>query len=87
MKLRRSVRWVPLLALAAAAACSDDNNNVTNPTASIAIVTDQSALTVAQGATGTVTVTLARVSFTSDVALTVEGAPTGVTFDVALQSS
>ena len=82
MSLPRSLRWVPLLALAAAVACGDDDDDVTSPTGSIAVAIDPAALTVTQGQTGTIAVTIARAgSFNDDVDLTVEGAPTGVTFD------
>ena len=82
MILGRSLRWVPLLALAAAVACGDDDDDVTSPTGSIAIATDPAALTITQGQTGTVAVTIARAgNFNNDVTLAVENAPTGVTFD------
>lgn len=43
------------------------------------ITTTPAAVTVKQGATGTVTVNLARTNLTAAIALTLEGAPTGVT--------
>lgn len=47
--------------------------------ASIFLSTSTGTLAVAQGASGTATVTVGRFNFTGDVALTAEGLPTGVT--------
>ncbi len=49
------------------------------PTSSIAVSSTAPTLSVAQSATGTAAMTVARTSFSGDVALTAENLPTGVT--------
>jgi uncharacterized membrane protein len=69
-------------ALLAAIACGDDDGS--GPTGSISLTASPTSLTLAQGASGTVNVTLARGGgFSNPVNVTVEGLPTGVTATVA----
>ena len=66
--------------LALASCQGSDSNIVTPPTGSIALTLTGTNVTVAQGASGTMAVTLTRIGgYTGAVDLTVEGAPTGVT--------
>lgn len=70
------------LALLAAVACGDDDGS--GPTGSISLTASPTTLTLAQGASGNVTVTLARGGgFSQPVNVTVEGLPTGATATVA----
>jgi hypothetical protein len=69
-----------LAASAALAACGGDDGG-TNPTPAIAISLSANTISVTQGSTGSVTVSLTRSGgFTGDVSLTVEGLPSGVTY-------
>ena len=52
-------------------------------TASIAISTATPTLSVAQAASGTATISVARTTYTGDVALTAEGLPSGITASFA----
>ena len=62
------------------AACSGGDDNGTEPTPTIGIALSANTLTLAQGNSGTVNVTLTRAGgFTGPVTIAVEGAPTGVT--------
>ena len=72
-------RLLAVVATATLAACGDDDpSTATTPT--IAIAVSPATVSVQQGANGTATVTLTRSGgFTGDVALAVEGLPTGVT--------
>ena len=75
-------RVVSAFALLATIACGDDDGS--GPTGSIAITASPTSLTLAQGATGTVTVSLTRGGgFSEAVSVTVEGMPAGVTATVA----
>jgi uncharacterized membrane protein len=75
-------RVVAALALMTAVGCGDDDGN--GPEGSISVTASPSALTVQQGASGTVTVTLTRGGgFADPVNVTVEGLPAGVTATVS----
>ncbi|HEV8445731.1 MAG TPA: hypothetical protein VGQ44_02880 [Gemmatimonadaceae bacterium] len=66
----------------------DDNGGTTTLTPAISITLSASSLSVVQGTTGTVTVTLARTGgFSGDVAIGVTGLPTGVTVSSATIAS
>lgn len=68
------------IAAAMLAACSGGDDGGTEPTPTIDIALSNAALTIVQGTNQTTTVTLTRSGgFTGDVAITVEGLPTGVT--------
>ena len=70
------------LALLTAIACGDDDNG-TEPEGSISVSASPTTLTVQQGASGTVNVTLTRGGgFAAPVTVTVEGLPAGVTASV-----
>ena len=78
---RRISRLVLAASVLVWTACGG-KKSVTNPpptTASIAVTSGATALSVAQGAAGTAAITVARTNFTGDVALTAENLPTGVT--------
>ena len=77
-----TTRFMTALAAAAAlAACSGGDDGGTNPTPAIAIALSGNTISVTQGSTGNVTVSLTRSGgFTGDVSLTVEGLPSGVTY-------
>jgi hypothetical protein len=78
VKARRAASTFALLA---AIACGDGGSG---PTGSITATVSPTSLTLAQGGSGTVTVTLTRGGgFSEVVNLTVEGMPTGVTATVA----
>jgi hypothetical protein len=69
-----------MIAAATLTACSGGDDGGTNPTPTIDLALSAATLSVVQGASGTVTGTLTRAGgFAGDVAVTVEGAPTGVT--------
>ena len=69
-----------MIAAATVAACSGGDDGGTNPTPTIDLALSSATLSVVQGASGTVTTTLTRAGgFAGEVAVTVEGAPTGVT--------
>lgn len=71
-------RVLSAFALLAAIACGDDDGS--GPTGSISVTAIPTSLTLAQGASGTVTVTLARGGgFSQPVNVAVEGLPAGVT--------
>ena len=73
-----------MVAAATLAACSGGDDGGTNPTPAISIALSSATLSVVQGATGTVNLTLTRTGgFTGDVSIAVEGLPTGVTSTVA----
>lgn len=74
----RIVPSVALLLMAAMAACSG-NAPVAAPRNGLSLVLSGGSLAVAQGASGSVTVTLARGAGTSSVTLSVNGLPTGAT--------
>jgi len=58
-------------------ACDDDSND---PSGAISIGVDPAVVTIAQGGSGTVTVTLSRTpSFSNPVTLSIANLPTGVT--------
>ena len=62
------------------AACSSGDDNGTEPTPAIEIALSANTLTLTQGTSGTVNVTLTRaIGFTGPVTLAVEGLPAGVT--------
>ena len=85
LELRRLV--TVMLAAATAAACSGDDDGGTEPAPTIDIALSSPTLSVPQGASGTVTVTLTRTGgFTGDVAIAVDGLPTGVTMAAAPQT-
>ena len=72
------------IAAAMLAACSGGDDGGTEPTPTIDIALSNAALTIVQGTNQTTTVTLTRSGgFTGDVAVTVEGLPTGVTASAA----
>jgi hypothetical protein len=78
LEVRRLLTIV--VAAATLAACGDDDDEGTEPTATIAITLSPATLSVQQGANGTATVALTRAGgFTGDVAIAVQGLPTGVT--------
>jgi hypothetical protein len=72
-----------LLAASALAlvACSGKKTptGTTQPPASISVSSAAPTLSVAQGASGSAALTIARTNYTGDVTLTAEGVPTGVT--------
>lgn len=70
-----------VVAMLGAAACDDDDPE--GPTPTIAVAVSPATLSVQQGQSGTATVTVTRTNFTNNVALSVEGAPTGVTATVS----
>ena len=81
--VRTPISRAPLLALALAlaAACSGDDAGPTDPeTGSISIALSPTSVSLAQGQSGTTTVTLMRSGgFSGAVELSLEGAPGGVT--------
>src|SRR5688572_13678883 len=75
-------RALSALALLTAIGCGDDGGS--EPEGSISVSGSPTTLSVPQGGTGTVTVTLTRGGgFAEPVNVTVEGLPTGVTASVA----
>ena len=75
-------RMASTLALLAAVGCGDDDGS--GPTGTISVSASPTALTVQQGTSGTVTVTLTRGGgFSAPVTVTVEGLPSGVTASVS----
>jgi hypothetical protein len=75
-------RALTALALLTAIGCGDDGGS--EPEGSISVSASPSTLSVPQGSSGTVTVTLTRGGgFAEPVTVTVEGLPTGVTASVA----
>ena len=68
-----------LAGLAYAAGCKDDQTTEPTNTASFTLALNPTSLTVSAGGSATSTVTLAPSNFTGSVALSVEGAPTGLT--------
>ena len=78
LEVRRLV--TATLAAATLVACSGGDDGGTEPTPAIGITLSGNTLSVTQGQTGSMTVNLTRSGgFTGDVAVTVEGLPTGVT--------
>ena len=68
-----------MVAAATLVACSGGDDGGTEPTPAIAIVLSSATLSVTQGATQTVNLTLTRSGgFAGDVSIAVEGLPTGV---------
>lgn len=68
-----------MVAAAAAAACSGGDGG-TDPTPAITLAVAPAAVSIPQGATGTVTATITRTGgFTGDVTIAVEGLPANVT--------
>jgi len=89
--MRHTFNWGRLgtvaIALAASGACSSDSDDGTGPTGSIQISVSSTALTIPQGTSGTLTLTLVRGGgFSAPVSVTVEGLPTGITASVAPSS-
>lgn len=82
MQFMRSLRLLPLLALAVAPMACDDDDDVTAPSGSIALAIDPATITVTQGQTGTIVASLARAgTVAGDISLVVEGAPATVLWD------
>jgi len=79
--MRFAIRPLVALTLAAAlAACGSDKKGPQEPGGAISLALSTSSLSVAQGGSGTATISIARSGgFAGPVALTVEGAPDGVT--------
>ena len=77
MTVSRSIKNVfTVVAVAALLACDDD----TTPPGAISIAVSPGTITIAQGSTGSVTVTLSRTpGFSNPVTLSVSGLPAGVT--------
>lgn len=75
----RSAAAVLALATATFVQACGSSNDTTTATGSIALALSASSASVAQGGSTTVTGTITRTDFTGSVAVTVEGAPTGVT--------
>lgn len=74
LKARRLM--TAMVAASALAACSGGDDGGTEPTPAISISLSSATLSVTQGTTGTVTVSLTRSGgFTGDVALTLDGLP------------
>ena len=72
-------RVLSALAFLTAVACGDDDDG-SGPTGSISLTASPTSATIAQGGSGTITVTLTRGGgFSEPVNVTVEGLPTGVT--------
>lgn len=80
--LPRSRRCIALAATAALVGCGGGGDNPAGP-ASIDVALSASAVSVVQGNSTTVTVTVARTNFSGDVQLTVENAGSGVTTTLA----
>lgn len=77
---RSILRLCALVGVLTLAACG--KKGPTNPggsTASIAVSTTAATLSVAQAATGSAPITVARSTYSGDVALTAEGLPAGIT--------
>jgi hypothetical protein len=94
MEISPRTRAIAVLVVAALAACSggcsSSNSTPTTPppTPAITISTSASSLDLTQGATATIPVIVTRSGgFTGDVAVTVEGLPTGVTASALIISS
>jgi hypothetical protein len=85
--VRRWLLSTPVLSAVLLGGCGgsgSDGGTNTGPSPSIAIVLSSAALSVVQGTSGNVTVTLTRSGgFTGDVALSISGLPTGVTVSSA----
>jgi hypothetical protein len=85
MKATHFLRIAALAGALAVVGCNDDDDPVTPGALTVAV--SPTDLTVAAGATSTMTTTIARTgSFTGAVALTVTGAPTGATIAFANSS-
>ena len=70
---------IAMLVAAVASCKGDDDGGTTGPTGSIQLAASPASLSVQQGTSGTVTVTLARGGgFTGTVALAIEGLPSGL---------
>src|SRR5215831_16668406 len=77
---RRLARcMVCLTGLAYTAACHDDTSTTPSSTPSFTIGLNPTTLTLTSGGSGTSTVTLTPANFSGNIALSVEGAPTGLT--------
>lgn len=70
------------LILAATLACDGGDDGPSGPTPSIQLTASPASLTLQQGASGTVTLTLARTNISSPVSVAVSGLPTGVSASV-----
>jgi hypothetical protein len=68
-----------LTGIAFAAGCKDDENPIEPNNPSFTLALDPSTVTITAGGNATSTVTLTPTDFTGNIALTVEGAPTGLT--------
>jgi hypothetical protein len=83
MMLKSPRHLVAAFALMTAVGCGDDDGG-TEPTGTIAVSASPTALTLAQGTSGTVTVTLVRGGgFSAPVSVAVSGLPAGVTASVS----
>ncbi len=74
---RRGAAALGAIAILAVVGCNDDEDT-TAPSGSIGISLPSSSVTVARGATATLTVNLTRHNFTGPLTISVEGLPTGV---------
>jgi hypothetical protein len=79
MKLQTTLARAALVLVLGAAVTGCPTDPPDGKDASIALALASSGVSVAQGASGTVNVTITRSDFTGDVTLTVDGLPTGVT--------
>jgi len=72
---------IGIAAVSALTACGGSDSGTTNPKPAIAIALSASTLSVTQGSTGSVTLSLTRSGgFSGDVSVSVEGLPTGLTY-------
>lgn len=71
------------LILGATLACDGGDDGPSGPTPSIQLTASPTSLTLQQGASGTVTLTLARTNFASPVSVAVSGLPAGVSASVS----
>lgn len=73
-----------LAAVALLPACGSGGSTTTTPSGSIALSLSPGAATIQQGGSTQVTGTVIRTNFTADIAISVSGAPTGVSGTVTL---
>ena len=84
MFLHRLARSAVLLAALAVVGCDDDDDDITDPPGTLALSVSRTTLDVTARASDTLTVSITRGgSFTGSVALSIEGAPEGVTAALA----
>ena len=76
--IRKLAAWT-LATNVALAACGGGNSNLPGPTPRISGSANPASLTIEQGATGTVAITLVRSDYTGTVTASVEGLPAGIT--------